>query len=465
MGNFKKILIANRGEIAVRIIRTCKDMGIRTVAVYSQVDEDALHVKLADEAYEIGPAEALQSYLDMEKVIDVAKHSGADAIHPGYGFLAENSQFVEMCEDRHMIFIGPSSQCMSKAKPKNKARQLMRMINIPVTPGCDEAIANAGEAGMKKAREIAAELGYPVIVKPSGGGGGIGIMIAGNENELNRAIRRVETRSRKAFGMTAFYIEKFLTGVKHIEFQILADQHGNVVHLGERDCSVQRRFQKLIEESPSPIVSPFLRMKMGAAAIDVALALEYVGALTVEFFYFPTTRTFYFNEINSRLQVEHCVTEMVTNIDIVKEQIRIAEGNPLSFCQDDIRMKGHALECRINAEDTLHNFMPSPGKIQQLRLPHGLGIRVDEGIYEGYTVPIHYDSLMLKLISVGKTREEAISRMKRALGELEMKGIKTTKPFHSIILEDEDFANGGYTTDLADKPEIKDKLKSPGAKS
>lgn len=458
MEKFKKILIANRGEIAVRIIRTCRDMGIRTVAVYSQADTDALHVKLADDAFEIGPPEAVESYLNFDKIIHIARQSGADAIHPGYGFLAENPDFVERCEKEKIIFIGPSSECMSKAKPKNRARQLMKMINIPVTPGCDDAVTNGTEEGTRRAREIAAEIGYPVIVKPSGGGGGIGIMMARNEDELSRAIKGAETRGRKAFGMSSFYIEKFLHGMKHVEFQVLADSHGNVVHLGERDCSIQRRFQKLVEEAPCPIVSPFWRMKMGAAAIDVALALDYVGALTVEFFYFPEERKFYFNEINSRLQVEHCVTEMVTGIDIIREQIRIAEGEELSFNQDDIRMNVHAIECRINAEDALRNFIPSPGVITRLRLPHGPGIRIDEGVYEGYTFPYYYDSLMMKLMSVGKTREDAIARMKRALGELELKGPKTTIPFHHVILSEEEFLSGDYTTDLADQPKIKHRL-------
>jgi len=459
MKKFQKILIANRGEIAVRIIRTCKDMGIRTVAVYSQVDADALHVRLADETYEIGPPEASESYLNFDKIINVAKQSGADAVHPGYGFLSENPDFVERCEQENIIFIGPSSQCMSKAKPKNRARQLMKMINIPVTPGCDDAITNGTEEGAQLAREIAAQIGYPVIVKPSGGGGGIGIMIARNEDELSKAIAGAETRGRKAFGTSAFYIEKFLHGMKHVEFQVLGDQHGNVVHLGERDCSVQRRFQKLVEEAPCPIVSPFWRMKMGAAAIDVALALDYVGALTVEFFYFPEERKFYFNEINSRLQVEHCVTEMVTGIDIIREQIRIAEGEELSFNQDDVRMRVHAIECRVNAEDALRNFIPSPGIIRKLLLPHGPGIRIDEGIYEGYNFPYHYDSLMMKIMSVGKTRTEAIARMRRALGEIELQGLKTTLPFHHVILQEEDFINGGYTTDLADRSDIRNKLK------
>ncbi|MBP1711162.1 MAG: acetyl-CoA carboxylase biotin carboxylase subunit, partial [Deltaproteobacteria bacterium] len=282
MKKFQKILIASRGEIAVRIIRTCKDMSIRTVAVFSQADADALHVRLADETYEIGPPEAAESYLNFEKIVAVAKQSGADAIHPGYGFLSENPEFVELCEKENIIFIGPSSQCMFKAKPKNRARQLMKMINIPVTPGCDDAITSGPEEGIQRAKTIAAEIGYPVIVKPSGGGGGIGIMIARNEDELSKAIAGAETRGRKAFGTSSFYIEKYLHGMKHVEFQVLADQYGNVVHLGERDCSVQRRFQKLVEEAPCPIVSPFWRMKMGAAAIDVALALDYVGALTVE---------------------------------------------------------------------------------------------------------------------------------------------------------------------------------------
>ncbi len=456
---FKKILIANRGEIAVRVIRTCKDMGIGAIAVYSQADKEALHVKLADETYEIGQPEAAESYLNFEKIVAVAKQSGADAIHPGYGFLSENPEFVELCEREKVIFIGPSSQCMFKAKPKNRARQLMKMINIPVTPGCDDAISNGTAEGMQRAREVAREIGYPIIVKPSGGGGGIGIMIARDEEELGRAIAGAETRGRKAFGTSSFYIEKFLRGMKHVEFQVLADQHGNVVHLGERDCSIQRRFQKLVEEAPCPIVSPFWRMKMGAAAIDVALALDYVGALTVEFFYFPEERKFYFNEINSRLQVEHCVTEMVTGIDIIREQIRIAEGEELSFSQDDIRMNVHAIECRINAEDALRNFIPSPGVIRKLLLPHGPGIRIDEGIFEGYNLPYHYDSLMMKMMSVGKTRVDAIARMRRALGEIELQGPRTTLPFHHVILREDDFVNGGYTTDLAERPEVKQKLK------
>jgi acetyl-CoA carboxylase biotin carboxylase subunit len=459
MKKFQKILIASRGEIAVRIIRTCKDMGIRAIAVYSQADADALHVRLSDEAYEIGLPEAAESYLNIDKLINVAKKSGADAIHPGYGFLSENPDFVERCEKENIIFIGPSSECMSKAKPKHRARQLMKMINIPVTPGCDDAISSGSESGLSRAREIAAEIGYPVIVKPSGGGGGIGIMMARNEDELAKAIASAEARGRKAFGSSSFYIEKYLHGMKHVEFQVLADHHGNVVHLGERDCSIQRRFQKLVEEAPCPIVNPFWRMKMGAAAIDVAMALDYVGALTVEFFYFPEIRQFYFNEINSRLQVEHCVTELVTGIDIIREQIRIAQHEELSFNQDDIRMNYHAIECRINAEDAYRNFIPSPGVISKLLLPHGPGIRIDEGVYEGYNVPYYYDSLMMKLMSHGKTRSEAIARMRRALGEIQLDGPKTTLPFHRIIFNEEAFIIGDYTTDLAERPHVREKLR------
>ena len=462
MKKFDKILIANRGEIAVRIIRTCQDMGIATVAVYSHVDRDALHVKLADEAYDIGPAEALQSYLDMWKILDAAERCGADAIHPGYGFLSENPEFAEMTESRGFSFIGPSSECMSRAKPKNRARQLMKMINIPVTPGCDEAITDTGIKGLNQAREIAAEIGYPVVVKPSGAGGGNRHHDRQGSKRTRQRDRKCEEKGQQGLGISGFYIEKYLEGVKHVEFQVLADKFGNVVHLGDRDCSIQRRFQKLIEESPCPILTPFLRMKMGAAAMDVAMTLNYAGALTVEFFYFPdTAREFYFNEINSRLQVEHGITEIATGIDVVKEQIRIAAGEQLELDQDAILMHRHAIECRINAEDPV-TFVPSPGVVRKLRFPLGPGIRIDEGIYEGAAVPFYYDSLLMKVISWGKTRDEAISRMRRAIGELRIEGVKTTVPLHRIILADEDFLGGKYTTDLLNKPEIRKKM-SPQA--
>lgn len=334
----------------------------------------------------------------------------------------------------------------------------MKMINIPVTPGSDEAIADPGPRGLDQACEIAAEIGYPVVVKPSGTGGGIGITVANDQNELYKAVKGARSRGRKAFGMSGFYIEKYLSDVKHVEFQVLSDKFGNVVHLGDRDCSIQRRFQKLIEESPCPILTSFMRMKMGAAAIDIAMALNYVGALTVEFFYNPCNgREFYFNEINSRLQVEHCITELTTGLDLVKEQIKIAAGNHLDINQDDIRAQHHAIECRINAEDPV-NFLPSPGKIQNLRFPLGYGIRVDEGIYEGCLVPHQYDSLLMKLISWGKSREDAISRMKRALAESRIEGIKTTIPLHRVILENEDFLEGTYTTGLLQKNDIHNKM-------
>jgi len=473
---FKKIMIANRGEIAVRVIRTCKEMGIRTVAIYSDADTYSLHVRLADEAYPIGPAEAVQSYLNMEKILEVAKRSEAEAIHPGYGFLAENPEFAAMCEQHGITFIGPPSHCMYQVKPKHRARELMKMLNIPIVPGSDEPLMGARELmkmlnhpivpgfdwplmdarteRLAQFEEVAESIGYPVIVKPSGGGGGIGMVVARNREELIKAVRYVEEKGERIFGISSFYVEKLLSGMKHIEFQVLADKHGTIVHLGERDCSIQRRFQKLIEETPCHILSPHLRMKMAVAAIDVAVALQYVNALTVEFFYMPDTQEFYFNEVNSRLQVEHCVTELTTGIDIVREQIRIAAGERLGYSQDEINRQGCCLECRITAEDVSRNFLPSPGTITGLRLPHGLGLRIDEGVYEGYEVPLYYDSLLLKLMTWGKTRSEAISRMKRALDEMRIEGIQTSIPFHQLVLEDDSFNSGQYTTDFVAKQNI-----------
>jgi len=470
---FKKILIANRGEIAVRIMRTCKDMGIRTVAIYSDADTDSLHVRLADEAYPVGPAEAIQSYLNTEKILEIAKRSEAEAIHPGYGFLAENPEFAEMCEQQGITFIGPPSLCMYRVKPKNHARQLMKMLNIPVVPGSDEPLTYLSPAIWRihggggyeplldssaerfaQLEEVAESIGYPVIVKPAGGGGGIGMATARDREELANAVHDVEERGKRIFGVSSFYIERLLSGMKHIEFQVLADKHGTVVHLGERDCSIQRRFQKLIEETPCHILSPHLRMKMAVAALDIAVALQYVNALTVEFFYMPETQEFYFNEVNSRLQVEHCVTELTTGIDIVREQIRIAAGEHLGYSQDEINRRGFSLECRINAEDVSRNFLPCPGTITGLRLPHGLGLRIDEGVYEGYKVPLHYDSLLLKLMTWGKTRTEAIARMNRALDEMRVEGIKTNIPFHQAVLDDDTFNTGQYTTDFVAKQNI-----------
>jgi acetyl-CoA carboxylase biotin carboxylase subunit len=456
---FKKILIANRGEIAVRVIRTCKDMGIHTVAVYSDVDADSLHVKLADEAYPIGPGEAVQSYLDKEKILEVAARSGVEALHPGYGFLAENPDFVEMCEKQGLTFIGPPAECMHKAKPKNNARELMRRIKIPVVPGYDETLTDSSSHRLMQIQEVAEAIGYPVIVKPSGGGGGIGMRVANNREELMQAIRSVEDRGMNLFGVSSFYVEKYLTGIKHIEFQVLADRHGHIIHLGERECSIQRRFQKLIEEAPCFSLSPHLRMKMAVAALDIALALNYVNALTVEFFYIPDTQEFYFNEVNTRLQVEHCVTELVTGIDIVKEQIRIAAGKQIPYTQDDIKCNAYALECRITAEDVSRNFLPSPGTITGLHLPHGLGLRIDEGIYEGYEVSFYYDPLLLKLMTWGNSRDEAISRMKRVIDETKIEGVKTTLPFHRLVLEDEVFRAGYHTTDFIKRQNIIGKVR------
>jgi acetyl-CoA carboxylase biotin carboxylase subunit len=451
---FRKILIANRGEIAVRIIRTCREMGVGTVAVYSEADADSLHVKLADEAYLIGPAEAEESYLNAEKILEAARKSEAEALHPGYGFLAENPEFVEMCEQRGLTFIGPPSQAMYKVKPKHAARHLMNLLNIPVVPGYDETLIDSTTERFKHIQDVADEIGYPVVIKPSGGGGGIGMVIARNREELGNAVHSVEGRGRKLFGVSSFYVEKLLSNIKHIEFQVLADKYGNVIHLGERDCSIQRRFQKLIEEAPCYILSPHLRMKMGAAALDIALAMQYVNAMTVEFFYLPETQEFYFNEVNTRLQVEHCVTELVTDVDIVKEQIRIAAGEPLTYTQDDINRKAWAIECRITAEDVARNFLPSPGQITGLHLPYGMGLRIDEGIYAGYTVPFYYDPLLLKVMTWGKTREEAILRMKRALREMSIEGIETNLAFHRLALDDELFQTGRYTTDFIEKEKI-----------
>ncbi len=456
---FDKIMIANRGEIAVRVIRACKEMGTRTVAVYSDVDANSLHVKLADEAYPIGLAEATQSYLNVEKILEVAKQSEVDAIHPGYGFLAENPQFAEMCEREGIIFIGPPGQCMARIKPKHKARQLMRMLNIPVVRGSDEPLINSTGNGFSRIQEIAEDIGYPVILKPSGGGGGIGMAVARNREELVNVVHSVERKGKRIFGIPSFYVEKFLPGVKHVEVQVLADKYGNVIHLGERDCSIQRRFQKLIEEAPCHILSPHLRMKMYVAALDVAVALQYVNALTVEFFYLPYTQEFYFNEVNSRLQVEHCVTELATDIDIVKEQIRIAAGNRLSYNQDEINLHAFALECRIAAEDVARNFSPCPGTITGLQLPCGPGVRIDEGIYEGYEIPFYYESLLLKLMTWGRTRNEAILHMKRVLNEIRIEGTETTVPFHQIALEDETFNSGEYTTDFVVRQNIVQKVR------
>lgn len=453
---FNKILIANRGEIALRAVRECKELGIRSVAIYSDADADALFVKLADEAYPLGDPLPMNSYLNIQKILDITKRCKAEAIYPGYGFLSENPGFVEACEKNGIKFIGPPSESMRLAKPKHKARKLMKTNGIPVSPGIDDAIESASD--MTEVIKAVEEIGYPVIIKPSGGGGGIGMRVAKDRGELEEAMRYAESRGSSAFGISAFYIEKYFPRVKHIEFQVLADEKGNVIHLGERECSVQRRYQKLIEEAPSPVMTPELRRKMGADAVKVAKVLKYANALTVEFIYSVDTGEYFFNEVNTRLQVEHPVTELITGMNLVKEQIRVAAGEELGYTQDDIQFRGWAIECRINAEDPFNEFLPSPYKITAYNPPGGFGVRVDSGVYAGYTVPFYYDPLIVKLLTWGRNRAEAISCMRRALDEFVVEGIKTNIPFHKVALDDEVFKEGSYTTRFIEEREIIPKL-------
>jgi len=445
---FHKVLIANRGEIAVRIIRACREMGIYTVAVFSEADRDALHVRMADEAYCIGPALSKDSYLNLTNLMSVATLTEADAIHPGYGFLAENADFAEICETCNITFIGPSPEAISKMGDKSVAKQTMREANVPVIPGSDGLIEDPLEA-VKLAREI----GYPIVIKATAGGGGKGIRIADNEEMLVHQITAAQQEAQNAFGNPGVYLEKYLTGMKHVEIQIIADKHGNVVHLGERDCSVQRRRQKLVEEAPCPIITPETRKKMGEAAVRAALAVEYSGAGTLEFLLSPDGQ-FYFMEMNTRIQVEHPVTEMVTGVDIVQEMISVAAGNPLSIRQEDVQINGWSIECRINAEDSERGFIPSPGQIQFYLPPGGLGVRVDSAAYQGYTIPPHYDSMIAKLIVWGKTREEAIDRMKRALSEFYIAGISTTIPFHMKLLQHNRFLQGNFDIKFLEEYDI-----------
>jgi len=435
----KKILIANRGEIAVRIMRACKEMGIPSVAVYSDADKDALFAKYADEAYHIGPAPATMSYLKMEKLIDVARQSGADGIHPGYGFLAENPKFAAMCEDEGIKFIGPSSRVLALLGDKIAARKEMIRAGVPVVPGTDECVTE-----FKQAREIARETGYPVIIKPSGGGGGIGMTIVWTESELEKALESTQAIAATTFGIPDVYLEKYLTNPRHIEFQLLGDSHGNAIHLGERECSIQRRHQKLIEESPSPVVGAKLRKDMGERAANAAQMVGYEGAGTMEFLY--SDGKLYFMEVNARVQVEHPVTEMVTGVDIVKEGIRIASGLPLSLTQKDVKVQGSAIECRINAEDPFEDFVPTPGKIRSYNAPGGPGVRVDSGVYSGYTIPPFYDPMIAKLIVWGRDRSEAIQRMRRALYEYIITGMKNNIPFHLAVMENPRFVKGELGT-------------------
>jgi acetyl-CoA carboxylase biotin carboxylase subunit len=445
--HIKKILIANRGEIAVRIMRSCREMGIETVAVYSDADRSSLHVRYATEAYHIGPSASSESYLRMEKILEVAKLSGADAIHPGYGFLSENSNFARKCKESGIIFIGPSAESIEAMGDKISARKRMIAAGVPVVPGTTEKIVDEDEAV-----KIIHGIGLPVMIKASAGGGGKGMRLVRKEEEIKPAIRGAKSEAKTAFGDDSLYIEKYIESPHHIEFQVLADRYGEAVHLFERECSVQRRHQKVVEETPSPIMTPEVREKMGACAVAATKAANYEGAGTIEFIV-DDQLNFYFLEMNTRLQVEHPITERVVGVDLVREQIRVAEGNPLPFKQKDLKMNGHSMECRIYAEDTDNNFMPNPGKITHITEPMGLGVRCDGYIHEGYTIPIYYDPMISKLIIWGRTREEVIERMRRALFEYKISGVKTSIKYLVKIMETPDFRNGTYNTHFIEKNE------------
>ena len=440
-----KILIANRGEIAVRIIRACKEMNIKTVAVYSEADKDALHTRLADEAICIGPANSKQSYLNIKNIIEAAYLTKADSIHPGFGFLSENAQFAKICEESNIKFIGPKSNVINLLGNKSNSKELMKKVGVPVIPGSEGSVNNIEDAII-----VCKEIGYPVLLKASSGGGGKGIRIVNSPDELAQNLNIVKQEAKNAFNDDEIYIEKFIKEPRHVEIQILADEYGNVVHLGERDCTIQRNHQKIIEETPSTIIDEKLRNKMGEAAIKAAKAAGYTSCGTVEFLV-DSDKNFYFMEMNTRIQVEHPITEMVTGIDLVKEQIRIAAGEELKITQKDIGFKGHSIECRINAENPSKNFMPSPGKINELNLPGGNGIRVDTAIYSGYIIPPNYDSMIAKIIVHGVNRNETISKMKRALEELVIDGIDTNRDFLFDIIRNPDFIRGNYDTSFIEK--------------
>ncbi|AHA07434.1 MULTISPECIES: acetyl-CoA carboxylase biotin carboxylase subunit [Bacillus] len=445
----KKVLIANRGEIAVRIIRACKEMDIETVAIYSEADKESLHVQIADEAYCVGPTVSKESYLNLTNIISVAKLTGCDAIHPGYGFLAENADFAELCRECNLIFIGPSPEAISKMGTKDVARDTMEKAGVPIVPGSQGIIKNTEEA-----IELANQIGYPVIIKATAGGGGKGIRVARHEEELVKGIQITQQEASTAFGNPGVYLEKYVEDFRHVEIQIMADTHGNAIHLGERDCTIQRRLQKLLEESPSPALDENVRKQMGEAAVKAAVAVDYTGAGTVEFIYEYKTKSFYFMEMNTRIQVEHPVTEMVTGMDLIKEQILVASGEKLSLQQEEVQFNGWAIECRINAENPAKKFMPSPGKVEMYLPPGGFGIRVDSAVYPGYSIPPFYDSMVAKLIVHGKTREEAIAKMKRALSEFVIEGVHTTIPFHLQLLDHPDFVKGEFNTKFLEEHEL-----------
>lgn len=441
----KKILIANRGEIAVRIIRACREMGIESVAVYSEADKEALHAQLADEAICIGPAPSNESYLSMENIISATIVSGADAIHPGFGFLSENSKFAELCEACGITFIGPSSEVIAKLGNKQEARNTMIQAGVPVIPGGDEPVSD-----VETAKQMAAEIGYPVIIKAVLGGGGKGMRVANTEEEFEHSFQTAQKEAEVSFGDGTMYLEHFVRNPRHIEFQILADSYGNVIHLGERDCSIQRNHQKMIEESPSAALSDELRKAMGEAAVKAAKASNYVNAGTIEFL-LEKTGKFYFMEMNTRIQVEHPVTECVTGIDLIKEQIRIASGRTLSYKQEDVVIKGHAIECRINAENPEKGFRPCPGTITSLHMPGGKGVRIDSAIYSGYTIPPYYDSMIAKLIVWAKDRKEAIKKMQSALGEVIIEGVDTNVDYQYEILHHPDYLEGNIDVEFIEK--------------
>lgn len=446
-----KILIANRGEIAVRIIRACKEMNIKTVAVYSEADKDALHTRLADEAICIGPASPKQSYLNMKNIIEAASITKADSIHPGFGFLSENSQFAKICEESNIKFIGPTSKVIDLLGNKSNSKEMMKKEGVPVVPGSDGSVKD-----LKQAILVCEKIGYPVLLKASAGGGGKGIRQVNSFDELETNYNIVKQEAKNTFNDSEIYIEKFIQNPRHVEIQILADEHGNVVHLGERDCTIQRNHQKIIEETPSTIIDDKLRNKMGNAAIKAAKAAGYTSCGTIEFLV-DKDKNFYFIEMNTRIQVEHPITEMRTGIDLVKEQIRIAAGEELKFKQKEIVFKGHSIECRINAENPSKNFMPSPGKINEMNLPGGNGIRVDTAIYSGYTIPSNYDSMIAKIIVFGVNRNEAISKMKRALEELVIDGVDTNRDFLFDIIRNPDFIRGNFDTSFIEKEMQKSK--------
>jgi len=442
---FRKILIANRGEIAVRVIRACRELGIQSVAVYSDVDRASLHVRKADEAYPIGPSAAAESYLNIDKILDAARRSGADAIHPGYGFLSENSRFAHACATAGIKFIGPTAAAMELMGSKTRARQHMEQANIPFVPGTAHGLNSPEEAA-----RVAEKIGYPVMLKAAAGGGGKGMRMVHGRDQLACALESAQSEAERAFGDGEVYLEKAIINPRHIEMQILADEHGNTVYLGERECSIQRRHQKVLEESPSPFVDHDMRCRMGEVAVRVAQAASYTNAGTIEFLV-DQHKNFYFLEMNTRLQVEHPVTELTTGLDLVHLQIRIAAGEKLPFTQDEVRLRGHAIECRIYAEDPDNNFFPSPGKITLLLAPSGPGIRRDSGMYEGWTVPIEYDPLLAKLIGHGSDRKQASARLVRALNEYFVGGIKTNIPLFRRVLNDEEFQQGRVDTGFLDR--------------